>query len=161
MSPNVHFCPIKRFVADMEYEDMTEDIAAVFATSYDMDIYPNLEKYICIGFDDITDKRDPSAFTPVIAERIKSFVLSLEGVSDLFFCCDMGQSRSAALACAFMRYYGYDEMQVWSDADCHPNMLVYSVMCEALDLPCDDEMQEYLSKINKEALTDKIRKARL
>ena len=161
MNINIHFCPIKRFVADMEYEDMTEDIAAVFATSYDTDICPNLKKYICLGFDDITNSKDPMAFTPVIAERIKSFVFSLEGVSDLFFCCDRGESRSTALACAFMRYYGLDEMRVWSDADCHPNMLVYSVMCKTLGLSCDEEMQKYLSDINKEALANKIRKARL
>ncbi len=160
MNPNVHFCPIKRFVSDMEYEEYTEDIAAVLATSYDTDIYPNVGKYICLGFDDTLDKGDPSAFTPAIAEMIKSFVFSLVGVSDLFFCCDRGQSRSAALACAFMRYYGYDEMRVWSDADCRPNMLVYSAMCEALGLSCDESMQNELSRINEDALRLTIEGAR-
>ena len=157
MKLNVHFCPIKRFVSDMKYEEYTEDIAAVLSTSSDTDIYPNIEKYMCVGFDDVADRRDPSAFTPEIAERVKSFVFSLEGVSDLFFCCDMGQSRSAALACAFMRYYGYDEMRVWTDPDCRPNILVYTVMCETLGLPCDEAMQNELCRINEDALKNRIR----
>ncbi len=61
-----------------------------------------------------------------LAEKVKEFVENLDdNITDLLFCCNSGEYRSAALAAAYMRYFGMDEMSVWKNPHYHPNSLVY------------------------------------
>ena len=133
---------------------------AVCCSSYpiDRDRLPNIP-LLCLQFDDIQSEHSNRAFTVQMAKEIGAFVARHRDC-DLYFCCDSGESRSAALATAFARFYRLDEMTIWKNPHYHPNPLVYRLQCQALGMS--------LSKLglwmrvyrNKRALRIAVRRAR-
>lgn len=83
-----------------------------------------------------------------------------DNIADLFFCCDSGESRSPALATAYMRYFGMDEMSIWRNPRYHPNSLVYKFQCKALGKPISAIGLKYRTYISKQALKKAIKRAR-
>jgi predicted protein tyrosine phosphatase len=80
-------------------------------------------------FDDITQPDTPRSFTPALAAEILDFVASVWGQAEAFLIhCDVGLSRSPAIAAALSRIY-YDDDGPWFEWD-FPNRLVYEVLVE-------------------------------
>ncbi|HPM85059.1 MAG TPA: hypothetical protein PLF81_30355 [Candidatus Anammoximicrobium sp.] len=78
-------------------------------------------------FDDITQSDTPRSFTPALAAEILDFVASVwEKVEVLLIHCDVGLSRSPAVAAALSRIY-YGDDGPWFELD-FPNCLVYEVL---------------------------------
>jgi predicted protein tyrosine phosphatase len=78
-------------------------------------------------FDDITQPDTSRSFTPALAGEILDFVARVwDKVEVLLIHCDVGLSRSLAVAAALSRiYYGDDGS--WFELD-FPNRLVYEVL---------------------------------
>ena len=77
--------------------------------------HPVLSEANCVGllrlvFDDITQPGTPRSFTPALATEILDFVARVwDKVEVLLIHCDVGLSRSPAVAAALSRiYYGDD-----------------------------------------------------
>ena len=80
-------------------------------------------------FDDITQPDLPQSFTPALATEILDFVASVWDKAGAFLIhCDVGLSRSPAVAAALSRIY-YGDDGPWFELD-FPNRLVYDVLVE-------------------------------
>jgi predicted protein tyrosine phosphatase len=80
-------------------------------------------------FEDTTQPDTSQSFTPALATQILDFVASVWDKADVFLIhCDVGLSRSPAVAAALSRiHYGDDGR--WFELD-FPNRLVYEVLVE-------------------------------
>lgn len=80
-------------------------------------------------FDDITRPDTPQSFNPALAAEILDFVASVWDKADVFLIhCDVGLSRSPAVAAALSRIHYGDDGQ-WFELD-FPNRLVYEALVE-------------------------------
>ena len=78
-------------------------------------------------FDDITQPGTPQSFTPALAAEILNFVASVWDKAEMLLIhCDVGLSRSPAVAAALSRIYYGDDGQ-WFELD-FPNRLVDDVL---------------------------------
>ncbi len=78
-------------------------------------------------FDDITQPGTPQSFTPALAAEILDFVASEWDQAEAFLIhCDVGLSRSPAVAAALSRIY-YGDDGPWFELD-FSNRLVYDVL---------------------------------
>ncbi len=147
---NIDVMPVGS-LATLLAQSPAEGCAAVLCSSYPINeaLFAGIE-HISVNFDDVEDDRE-SAFKAETAERIASFVLGLPEQTDLIFCCDGGVSRSAALAAAFTRYFGGDEMKIWLDPAYRPNTKVYALTLRALGVAVTDGETAGLRKLGDEA----------
>lgn len=157
----LHICPIKQLYQMMEQGKIPDNSAAVLCTTADI----SSEKmgaipFLHMEFSDILNQRAPDAFCMDHARAIRLFVDSCTGISDLYFCCDSGESRSAALVAATMHYLGQDEMAVWKNTHYRPNPLVYYLQSRAYDLSVTEEDAQELYHYNQHLFAKQIRMAR-
>ena len=154
----IMICPIKKLYKYVEDGDMSE-VAVLAVSSYniDRDKLRALGQTLCLNFADITDSTESSSFNKKIADEIAAYVKNLPAQLDtLFVCCDSGESRSTAMSAAIMRYNGMDEMKIWKNPHYHPNMLVYSVLCDALGVPVSTVELQAKHWTSEKALADAI-----
>ncbi len=59
-----------------------------------------------------------------------------------------------------MRYFGKDEMRIWSDVAYHPNTFVYKVIYRALGMSCTTMRTMRLASVSKKAFKEKIKSAK-
>ena len=107
---------------------------------------------LVMSYDDVTDLKDSCAFDAELAARVADFVKMLESdptVENLYSVCDGGQSRSAGIAAAIVRYLGGEDLGIWDNPHYKPNPLVYRLTCEALGMEVTDEDMTYLVEINE------------
>jgi predicted protein tyrosine phosphatase len=106
--------------------------AAISITSGDE--FPALSEDNRVGllrlvFEDITQPDAPRSFTPAQAAEILDFVAGVWDHADMFLIhCDVGLSRSPAVAAALSKVYYGDDGE-WFELD-FPNRLVYDVLVE-------------------------------
>ena len=95
----------------------------------------------------------PRAFTQEMAHRTLAALRGAELWGDtLVFACDAGQSRAPAIAAAWARINGIDDLGYWLDPRKYcPNVLVYSRMLEAAGFGHAAE-RAVLRRIVKEAV---------
>lgn len=79
---------------------------------------------LCLSFADTENERHPNVFRREQAVQLRQFFDALPEDADLFVCCDSGQSRSAAIKAALLRYQGKDDRGIWDDPNYHPNACV-------------------------------------
>ena len=99
-----------------------------------------------LKFLDITDARSNMAINEEQAKAVCDFAKKAykKGISDLYVCCDSGESRSAAVAAAITRFYSKgrsyrfiiakEEKKIWSNPAYHPNTYVYKMVCSAFSM---------------------------
>ena len=86
----------------------------------------HLRHKLILPFLDVEDKTVPGAFNGAHARAIIRFLQSLpDSVTDIYFCCSKGGSRSPALAAAILRASGRSDADVWRNPFYVPNTLVY------------------------------------
>lgn len=152
-------CPIKRLYQYADDGDMS-DVAVLAVSSYDIneDRLKVFGRTLCLNFADVTDGAESSAINKDIASEIAAYVKDLpKQLDSLFVCCDSGESRSAAMSAAIMRYNGMDEMKIWRNPHYHPNTLVYSLLCDALGVPVSKVELQAKCWTNEKALSDAIK----
>lgn len=146
---------IGKLIAELkhgQYVDMDHS-AAIICTDEPISDLALLRLPNCrMQFIDTENTEDPHAFTHRQAHIIGNFLSMLpDNINTLFCCCNWGQSRSAGLAAACMTAIGQDYESVFRSRSYTPNMLVYTLMCEALGcLPSADRLQE-LNRLSREA----------
>ena len=136
---------------------------AIIASSYDVraDKLTKLKSKLILSFNDIVDCNNSSSFNKSIAGEINSYINNLKSdIEVLYVCCDSGESRSSAIAAAITRFYGKDDMEIWSNPHYYPNLLVYKLLCEELEISLYDRELEDKINLNNNALRMKISKAR-
>ncbi len=159
---NIIIYPIKKLYYELN-EINTEKSCAIIVSSYDVKT-EKLEKLslkLVLHFDDITQLNSERAFNNEFSEKIFEFVKTIpQGAENIYVCCDVGQSRSAAIAAAIMRFFGYDEMKIWKNPHYNPNVLVYKILCRQFGFSVTDDEVKEKQKINEQALFDAINKNR-
>ena len=151
----IHIYPIKGLTEDMlaQYEfpalilcssRVSRLVKALFA-----------DDFCAVSFLDTIDVNDEGAMQPQHADTILSFLYSLDSsitrITDLFICCDGGDSRSPAIAAAILRLLGKDDRAVWENPFYTPNILVYYRMCRASGISVSWEEVLKLRQLNEEA----------
>ena len=156
------FLPLKRFYQLLPQLDRPETAAAVCVSSY-----PVSEErlcgvlHICRSFSDLTNERAPDAMTEADAEAIASFLDGLPPeIQTVFFCCDGGESRSAAMAAAYLYAHGVRDWPIWNDPAAHPNALVFRRLCTAWSRRPRKSSVALRLWVNRRALRVRIRRAR-
>lgn len=156
-----YICPNKRFLGLLDSLNK-EKTAAILCSSYEIDI-KKLEKFpnkLVLYFDDVCEVRS-NAFNKEIATKIKLFVSSISNeITDMYICCDSGESRSSAICAALMKLQKQDEMTIWRNPYYHPNVLVYKLLCNELGIKESRLGLMYKEYINKNALRKAINRNR-
>lgn len=114
---------------------------------------------LVLSYDDVIDPDDPYAYTAKLAEQVASLVKRVENdptITGIYSVCDGGQSRSAGIAAAVVRYLGGEDLGIWDSPHYKPNPLVYRLTCEALGIEVTDEDMTYLVEINEKTFDDAI-----
>ena len=121
-----------RSARNAEFFQSDRPWAAISITAGDE--FPALSEVNRVGllrlvFEDITQPDTPRSFTSSQAAEILDFVASVWDEADAFLIhCDVGLSRSPAVAAALSRIYYGDDGQ-WFELG-FPNRLVYEVLIE-------------------------------
>lgn len=156
---HIHICPIKMFYLRVAEMADPSGVAAVLCTTGSI----NESKlagisYLHVPFADITDASKSDAFQLEQARQIRGFLDRQTQATEFYFCCDSGESRSTALAAAWMHYSEQDEMKIWKNVRYHPNELVYYLQSIACDLPITrtdaQELAEYNRMLFQRAITN-------
>ena len=147
------------------YYNLNKDVksVAVIMSSYEVreNKLDGLQAKLILSFNDITDRKNPSAFNEDLARQICDFISDIpEDAEVLYVCCDSGESRSSAVTAAILRYSGADDMKIWKNPAFHPNPLVYELMCQAFGIVLTDGEVQKKVEINNNALSEKIVNAR-
>lgn len=154
---NIHICPIKKFYLQLEDMDYRSSIVAVLCTTDSIDASRLTDiKYLHVSFADVTDESRPDAFRMEQAMKIRAFLDELKDATALYFCCDSGESRSTALAAAWMHYSEQDEMRIWKNIKYHPNELVYYLQSIACGLSITREDAHELAEYNRKLFSSAI-----
>ena len=141
-------------------ENITEKVAAVITSSYEVDVckLEAIEYKIIFDFADTKEKNHPQSFRRLHAEKIKEFLENLPNdIEKLYVCCDSGESRSTAMAAAITRYLNGDEMKIWKNPKYHPNPLVFCVLTRVLGVGVTHVELKYREWLNQQALKNAIK----
>lgn len=161
MEKRIHICPIKKFY--LRVAEMTDHsgVVAVLCTigSIDSSKISDIQ-YLHVSFADVTDEARPDAFQIEQARQIRAFLDNRKEATELYFCCDSGESRSTALAAAWMHYSEQDEMRIWKNIKFHPNELVYYLQSVACGLQITREDAHELVEYNRLLFHNAISKQR-
>lgn len=137
------------------------NIKAIIISSYDDDIeiIPK-ENKLLLNFHDI-NYQNQNSFNIELAQQIKVFVNNIDFQKyKIYICCDSGESRSSAIAACLLRKFKEDEDVIWKDSNYHPNILVYSILCDEFGLKNSKLRLKYKMYINEKALKNMIKKAK-
>lgn len=155
---NLHIMPIKSF---LNLNVSPERSAAIISTSSDIDEARISCPYMLAEYMDF-DYESPRSFSIDQASTFASFVKALEGkTTDLYICCDAGESRSPAIAAAIHRWLAQSDSYIWENPKYHPNMLCFLRMLDALNLSITDEEVDALLEINKRAFKKAVQQQKL
>ena len=147
---HIHICPIKKFYLRAAEMDERSGVVAVLCTTGNIDASKLADiKYLHVPFADVTDESRPDAFQMEQAIKIRTFLDEQKDATELYFCCDSGESRSTALAAAWIHYSEQDEMGIWKNIKYHPNELVYYFQSIACGLPITREDVHELAEYNR------------
>ena len=153
-----YICPNKRFLGFLDSLNK-EKTAAILCSSYEIDV-KKLEKFpnkLVFYFDDVCEVRN-NAFNKDIATKIKLFVSSLSSeITNMYICCDSGESRSSAICAALMKLQKQNEMTIWKNPYYHPNIFVYKLLCNELGIKVSRLGLMYRDYVNKNALRKAIK----
>lgn len=101
------------------------------------------------------------SFSAEYAAAFARFVKDLDkDITDLYICCDAGESRSPAIAAGIHRWLGQSDSYIWESPTYHPNMLCFLRMLEALNLGITDEEVDALIQTNQSAFKKAVQQAK-
>ena len=150
---NLHIMPIKSF---LKQNASPAHCAAILSTSSDIDQARISCPYILASYMDF-DYESPRSFSPEQAAAFADFVTALEGkTTDLYVCCDAGESRSPAIAAAIHRWLTQSDAYIWESPLYHPNVLCFCRMLEALKQDISDEEVDALIQTNRIAFKNAL-----
>ena len=131
----IHIMPIK--LLPEELRKRAGDPALILCSNKPsrLEKYYLHSNYCAQSFTDTEDADHPFAFRDGHAGVIKDFVISLpEYITDIFICCDGGDSRSPAITAALLLSSGADDGIIWKNPYYRPNKLVFGKLCAAFGI---------------------------
>ena len=92
--------------AEYDLQKTNNNVKVIIISSYDKYIKFILpENKLILNFED-TEIPSQNAFNLMLAKKIHDFINTIDfNKYKLYICCDSGESRSAAVACAILRKY--------------------------------------------------------
>ena len=127
---NILISPIRAVLNELE--DTTADF--ILCSSEMVVKTANRKNVLFLSFFDTEEDNPSMSFQYTDAEEIVSFLSRADANTDLFICCDSGESRSSAIAASLKLAVGKTGRDIWDSTDYHPNKLVFGKMCRALAL---------------------------
>lgn len=150
----IHICPIKRLYQLLPAGDNS---IAIISSAAPVDTAKLGEiPYVFRQYEDIDYPCKGRAFSREDAAAFVRFVKEWNSATTFYCCCDAGESRSPAVAAALCRYFEMDDAPIWQNPHYHPNMLVFTMLMEAFNLPISDEEIDFLLYTNQKAFRDAI-----
>lgn len=155
--------PVKEFLRLElpKYKDRSHIAAIICSTSRFRPELLRGVQYLRAPFEDVTNGE--TALDMKVARRIAVFVdhiLSSPDITRLYICCDAGQSRSPAVACAITRYLDHDDRVIWKNPKYKPNPHVFRILCKVFDIKITRHQLKKLCKLNERAFARAVRKTR-
>ena len=154
----IHICSLKEFKFLLrEGKIDTDNSYALISSSYPLPELPNM-RYSFECYDDIDFDCRGRTFSFEGASKFAKAIKENAGIQNWWFVCDGGCRRSSATACAALRYWGDEpgEFAIWSDPLKEPNVLVYEMLCNALN-PIDATNLDLRIYTNRTAIKNAIR----
>ena len=154
----IHILSVK--VLSLDTLDLPEENFALIVVSDDLQI-PALglckkDHLLRLSFEDVGE-HNPNACSEPDAKTVLAFLKALPAtVTDLYICCDYGESRSPAIAAAVLLASGRSDSDVWDNPYYHPNALVFSVFCRAFGIALTETDIFGRIQRNEQALRDAI-----
>ena len=125
----LHIMSIKQF---KDIFSKYRSVYAILCSSFDFDEQRyNGNNILKLRFQDVIQKNRVDCFKKDHTEKIKKFIKQ-NNISELYICCDSGESRSVAIAAAIMKYYGLNDKIIWKNPHYHTNVFVFKVLCRNL-----------------------------
>lgn len=155
----IQICPVKRLYQILG-QMQTGDVGAILSSASEIKA-EKLQgiRYVFRQYEDLDYECPGRSFSWEDAMAFAAFVKSPDCPEKLFCCCDAGESRSPAVTAAVMRYLGLDDLQIWNDPRYHPNMLVFSMLAEALDVAATDEELDLRMYVSQKAFRDALQRS--
>ena len=150
----IHIGMIKEFYILDDAENLNS--FAILCSSYE--VRQLRRPSIVLLFDDTTNKHHPGRFTRKMADTISEKIKENTDKTDIYICCDSGESRSAAIVAALMRFYNQSDKKIWDNPHFHPNLFVYELMCKSMRLSCSKLRLWYNKKVSDYALKKAFRR---
>ena len=101
------------------------------------DIFFN--NFCAVTFADVSSPDQHGAMQDGHARIIRDYILGLsDEITDLYICCDSGESRSPAIVAAILTVSGLSDACIWENPYYTPNALVYQRVCSAFGMHISD-----------------------
>ena len=155
---DLQICPIKRLYLELDENLPDRKTIAILLSMEDVWHYnlKLLDAILKVGVFDTEMKHKAFSFDYREGMDIKKFLEKQNDFGRIYVCCDSGESRSAAMAAAIMRYYGKSDKEIWTNPHYHPNLLVYKEQLYAFGIKVSKLRLSYLKYINNRALKKAI-----
>ena len=156
---HVHVCSLKEFQWQIRNNQIPPKSYALISSSYEQEIaVPIPFSFEC--YDDIDFDCLGRVFSSEAANKFATAIKENEGIQHFWCVCDGGVRRSAAVAASILRFWGrsYEEINlIWKNPAREPNIWVYRMMAERLEVPANDEDIDILININRTAIKSALR----
>lgn len=149
---NILISPIRAVLNDLE--DTTADF--ILCSSEMIVETGDKQNVLFLSFFDTEEDNPSMSFQYTDAEKIVSFLSRADANTDLFVCCDSGESRSSAIAASILLAVGKTDCDIWESTDYHPNQLVFGKMCRTLGVDLSEEAIQKRKEVNNAALHEAI-----
>lgn len=117
------------------------------------------ENCLVMGFADLTDEARPDTFHRDHAAFVARYLSKLPPtVTELYLCCDRGESRAPAMLAALLLAQGRSDRAVWRTPEYHPNPLVFRTLCLALGLRMPPRCVKRRVRANERAFRRAVRR---
>lgn len=154
---DIRICPVKSLYRLLAEENTHRCAAIISSTDGIHEDKLSAIPYIFRQYADLDYECPGRSFSQADAAAIAVFLARKEKEIDLLYCCcDAGESRSPAVAAAVLRFLGRDDLPIWRSPHYHPNMLVFSMLAEALGVAVSDEETDYRFYTNQKAFRDAL-----
>lgn len=150
----VHICSLKEFRWLLRNHQISANTSyALISSSYPLPELPYMG-YSFECYDDIDFDCLGRCFSPEAARRFAKAIQSNPHIDSWYFVCDGGCRRSAAIACAALRFWGCEkeEFEIWENPRKEPNIWVFTLMSDALGLRIGDVDLDLRIHMNRTAI---------
>ena len=149
--------PIKQLYAVLQ--DPPVNAVAVVSSAYEVEEDRLTVPHIAEIYEDLDMGVPGRSLSREAAMRMAQFIKCIPKTTQTVLCaCNAGQCRSTAVAAAIHLYFGMDDMHIWENPAYQPNPWVFTLLCEALDIPMTDNMLDFRTETNHYAFRKAIGK---
>ena len=158
---HVHICSLEEFQCKIRNNEIPTDSFALISSSYPWNFAVPPIKFSFECYDDIDYDCLGRVFSVEAAKRFAKVIKENDSIQHWWCVCDGGVRGSLAIVASILRFWGrrQDEIDlIWNNPSKEPNVWVYRLMCNALDVPIDDIDLDLLVHTNRTAIQSAMRR---